>query len=257
MADTKISALATMTGDEVSANDKIPILDNDVTTTKTITKNEFFKSASDILIRGVSPELFLRETDGTTAYNGIRLSRRGDITYLETLNNDTLVSVEYQLTANASGATLHQWFIAGAEAVRINSAGRLGVGVTNPLGAVDVNGDAVIRGTFYRRQDLHTSKAAAATLTIAELLTNIILYTGATANLTMPTATDIVAGLPASMINQQAFDFSIINTGAGVVTVVTNTGLTTIGGLTIASGASGHFRLRKTSNTTATLYRMA
>lgn len=256
MADTKISALTTMTGDEVGAGDKLVILDNDVTTTKAITKNEFYKSASDILIRGVSPELHIRETDGTAGYDGVRLSRRSNVTYLETMNDETVVSVEYQLTVNASGATLHQWFIAGAEALRLDSAGFLGIGVTGPLAQADVDGNLIVRGVVFREQTAHITKAAAATLTAAELLNGTIQYTGAAANLTMPTATDIVAGLPASMINQQSFDFSIINTGSGTSTVVTNTGLTPIGALTIAAGTSGWFRVRKTTATTVTFLRM-
>jgi hypothetical protein len=54
-----------------------------------------------------------------------------------------------------------------------------------------------------------------------------------------------------------SFDFSVINTGAGVVTLGTATGLTLVGGMTVAAAASGLFRARKTALNTYTIYRLS
>jgi hypothetical protein len=54
-----------------------------------------------------------------------------------------------------------------------------------------------------------------------------------------------------------AFDFSVINTGTGVATLGTNTGLTLVGSMAVANGASGLFRVRKTAVNTYTVYRIS
>ena len=48
----------------------------------------------------------------------------------------------------------------------------------------------------------------------------------------------------------------VINTGSGTCTVGANSN-TTVGALTVAAGASGHFRIRRTATNTFTVYRCA
>lgn len=108
----------------------------------------------------------------------------------------------------------------------------------------------------YFEQVAPTSKAAAATLTIAELLTGIIEYTGAVANLTLPTGADIEAGVT-GMATDRAFEFSVINTGSGTATVLTAVGLTLVGAMTVPASTSGQFRVRRTAADTFTVYRVA
>jgi hypothetical protein len=115
----------------------------------------------------------------------------------------------------------------------------------------------VVTGTEYTEQGAVTSKAAAATLTIAELLTRIIQYTGAADNLTLPTGANIEAGVLAGLANDRAFDFSVINTGSGTATILTAAGLTLVGAMAVTAGASGQFRVRKTATNTYTVYRIA
>jgi hypothetical protein len=114
-----------------------------------------------------------------------------------------------------------------------------------------------LRGTIFRKQDTITTKSTTATLTAAELLTKIINYTGSGHTLTLPTATDTIAGMPSGIANQTSFDFSVINTGSGSATLATNTGVTSVGSLVVAAGASGSFRMRKTTASTCTIYRMS
>jgi hypothetical protein len=112
-------------------------------------------------------------------------------------------------------------------------------------------------GVTYKNQPAQTSKAAAATLTIAEILTGIIQYTGALATLTLPTGTNIEGGVPAAFPTNMSFDFSVINTGSGVVTLGTAAGLTLTGSMAVAAGSSGMFRVRKTATNTFTVYRIS
>ena len=101
-----------------------------------------------------------------------------------------------------------------------------------------------------------TSKSVSTTLTLSELRTRIVQYTGAAANLQLPLGTDIETGLNGVQTNS-SFDFSVINTGSGSATLTTNTGLTLIGSMAIANGTSGQFRVRKTSANNYTIYRLS
>jgi hypothetical protein len=143
------------------------------------------------------------------------------------------------------------------ERMRVTNTGNVGIGTSTPITPLHVVGATIATGVVYKNQPAQTSKAAAATLTIAELLTGIIQYTGAADTLTMPTGTSIEGGVPATFPTDMSFDFSVINTGSGTVTVGTNTGLTLTGGMTVAAGASGLFRVRKTAANTYTTYRIS
>ena len=101
-----------------------------------------------------------------------------------------------------------------------------------------------------------TSKAAAATLTAAELTNGIIIYTGATATLTLPTVADTEA-LVSSAKNNSSFDVNFINTGAGTLTIAVGTGWTLVGTATSATVTSAAWRARKTGDSAWTLYRVA
>jgi hypothetical protein len=101
-----------------------------------------------------------------------------------------------------------------------------------------------------------TSKAAAATLTAAELTNGIIIYTGATATLTLPTVADTEV-LVSSAKNNSSFDVNFINSGAGTLTIAVGTGWTLVGTVTSATLTSAAWRARKTGDSAWTLYRVA
>ena len=119
------------------------------------------------------------------------------------------------------------------------------------VGAGNLN--EIIMGT----QVAPTAKTAAATLTPAELATEIITYTGAAVNLTLPLGTDIENAF-SSMKVSSSFDFSIINIGGtNAATVTANTGCTIVGVAAVSANTSATWRVRKTAENTFVFYRIA
>lgn len=100
------------------------------------------------------------------------------------------------------------------------------------------------------------SKAAAATLTAAELTNGIVVYSGATATITLPTVADTEVLVSSAKVNS-FFDVSFINTGAGTLTIAVGTGWTLVGTVTSATLTSGLWRARKTGDGSWSFYRMA
>jgi hypothetical protein len=159
-----------------------------------------------------------------------------------------------QATASGGG-TAHNLYISGTAPSYFQ--GNVGLGTASPITPLHVVGATVTTGVVYKNQPAQTSKAAATTLTIAELLTGIVQYTGALATLTLPTGTLIEGGVPATFPVDMSFDVSFINTGSGIATLGTATGLTLVGSMDVASTASGLFRFRKTAANTYTVYRIS
>ena len=103
-------------------------------------------------------------------------------------------------------------------------------------------------------QGTPVAKTAAATLTAAELTNGLITYTGAAANLTLPTVTTLEALVTAAKVDS-CFDFSLIDLGgAGQPTIVTNTGWTLVGDMSPGGSQAQRYRARKTGDSAWTLY---
>jgi len=104
---------------------------------------------------------------------------------------------------------------------------------------------------------------ATATLTAAQVLNGILLGSpgASAASYTLPTVADLENALPNSDKPGVSFDFSVINVDgntSGVITLVTNTGWTLVGLMTIVAtaGTAQAFRARKSATGAWTLYRV-
>lgn len=112
-------------------------------------------------------------------------------------------------------------------------------------------------------QGTPATATSTATLTIAQLITGIVLGSPSTtaATYTLPT----VALTEATLVNahnDSSFDFCIVNvdgSGSGAITVAAGTGWTIVGLATIAAtaGTASLWRARKTGSAAWTLYRLA
>ena len=99
------------------------------------------------------------------------------------------------------------------------------------------------------------SFSAAATLTNADIQTQLIVTTGTTFTLTMPLGSDL-DNLISWVTNDIGYDFSVINTASSTITMAANTGVTTVGRLTVLTNISGRFRIRRTAASTYIMYRI-
>lgn len=130
--------------------------------------------------------------------------------------------------------------------------------IPNGAGGYQV-GDGNVGQVLLETQGAPAAKTAAATLTAAELAGGIITatLTGA-ADLTLPTAA-LTDALISSAKVDSSFDFYVINLTAAThaATVAIGTGWTLVGAGAVAAASSGHFRARKTGDTTWTCYRIS
>lgn len=108
-----------------------------------------------------------------------------------------------------------------------------------------------------------------ALLTAAQLLTTLLTANqggAAAAAYQLPTVANLVAALPADFINNQCFDFTLVNVSvvaAESVSITTNTGWTLVGDMDVQANSAattksaGRFRVRRVSASAFTLYRLS
>ena len=124
-------------------------------------------------------------------------------------------------------------------------------------------GDGNVNEMVIGTQSTPATATSTATLTIAQLVTGIVLGSpgSSAAAYTLPT----VALTEATLVNAKVdscFDFSVCNvdgSGSGVITMTAGTGWTLVGLATVAAtaGTTGRFRARKTGTGAWTLYRLS
>ena len=105
-------------------------------------------------------------------------------------------------------------------------------------------------------QGTPATATAAATLTVAQLLSGIVVCSSTPGTQTLPT----VALLEATLTNgkvDSGFEVSFVNTAASTLTLAVGTGWTLVGTVTAATVTSALFRARKTGDGAWTLYRLA
>lgn len=124
-------------------------------------------------------------------------------------------------------------------------------------------GDGSTTEIQLNRQPTPATATSTATLTIAQLITGLLLGSpgSSAATYTLPT----VALTEATLTNastDSSFDFSVVNvdgSGSGVITLAVGTGWTIVGLATVAAtaGTTHRYRARKTGTGTWTLYTLA
>ena len=138
------------------------------------------------------------------------------------------------------------------------NSGEIGTGSNTERMRIDTVGNTYIEtGLLWQYAPAPTSISAVTTLTAAQLQTDIINTTGTTYTVTLPTGTAIDAGFTGVPTTNIGFDFHIVNTASGTITLAVNTGVTSLGTLTVATGVSAHFRLRRTAANTYIVYRLS
>jgi len=109
-------------------------------------------------------------------------------------------------------------------------------------------------------QGAPTAITAATTMTAAQLANGLFTFDGTAGNLTLPTVALLEAEVSSATKVNAAFDFYVINidaAGSDTVTLAVGTGWTIVGAAAVTSGTSGHFRARKTGDSTWTCYRVS
>lgn len=125
-------------------------------------------------------------------------------------------------------------------------------------------GDGNLAEAIFRVVPVPATATATATLTAAQVLNGVLLGSPGTsaASYTLPTVADLEAALPSATKAGVSFDFSVVNvdgSSSGVITLVTNTGWTLVGLMTVVAtaGTAQAFRARKSGDGTWSLYRIA
>jgi hypothetical protein len=179
--------------------------------------------------------------NGTATTSNIQFFNNSDSTNASSLQIANL-STESTIRSLITGTGTYlpmTFYTGGSEKMRIDSSGNVQV----QAGAVMPYAPAP------------AAVSAATTLTNANIQGQIISATGTTYTITMPLGTTMET-LATWATTNIAYDFFVINTATGVITMAVNTGVTSLGSLTIAIGASAHFRLRRTAANTFVMYRL-
>ena len=130
-------------------------------------------------------------------------------------------------------------------------------GYTTEWMRIDANGNMQMPvGAIAPYAPAPASISTTATLTNPNIASQIINTTGTSYTVTMPLGTTLETLITWSATNL-GYDFYVVNTASGTITMAANTGVTTLGTLTIATGVSAHFRIRRTAANTYVLYRLS
>jgi hypothetical protein len=126
-------------------------------------------------------------------------------------------------------------------------------GAASPTEALRITNDRVVAYNQAAPATVNTT----ATITAANLKTGIITSTSAAAtNMTLPTGTDTEAGFSGIYTNM-TFEWSVINTGPSLVTVLNGSDHTITGSGAVATLTTGRFATRRTAANTFVSYRIS
>jgi hypothetical protein len=121
---------------------------------------------------------------------------------------------------------------------------------------VDYQGNVQVQlGAVMPYAPAPASITTTATLTSTNLQAQIINASGTSYTITMPNTTTLDGFVPWAA-NDTAYDFIIINTASGTITLAGTTNVTTVGTMTVLTGISATFRIRRTAASNYIVYRV-
>ena len=167
-----------------------------------------------------------------------------------------------QSTGTAPFTVSSSTLVTNLNANYLNGATFASPGAIGGSAAAQVNSTNLVitTGNIYNQQPSPTALTASTTITIAQILTNIVTVTSTTAvTLTLPAGSSVDAGvLSGALPTNGCFDWNVINLGSssGAVTMAAGTSHTYVGSATVAIGTSAGFRTRKTASNTFVTYRI-
>jgi hypothetical protein len=210
-------------------------------------------SAQTMYIESTVPTFNMKETDADLNEKFWRLQTSAGVFKVDAVN-DAYDTAATAYSVDRSGVTpnLHIWYSNASEAMRVTSAGNVGIGTSTPATALDVNG--TITGTT---GNITTVNATTVDTTNIEV-TNIKAKDG-TASATIANSTGVMtvasSVLTTTDINGGTIDGVTIggaSAGAGTFTSVTGTGLNINGAAVFnESGADVDFRIESNTNVNA------
>ena len=164
--------------------------------------------------------------------------------------------------SSIGSATARSSIAVGAAFIRFytdaSSTVAVGTNITPTLRAtIDSVGNLQVQtGAVMPYAPAPASISTTATLTNANIQAQIINTTGTTYTVTMPLGTTLET-LASWMTTGIGYDFYIVNTASGTITLdATEVGVTSVGTMTIATGVSAQFRIRRTAANTFVVYRL-
>jgi hypothetical protein len=199
-------------------------------------------TSGNLEITSATPIVRLTESDGTATHSQTVLIKNADQFSIQTRSSTgVLLSNDYLIPADASGATDHIWRIGNTEKARLTSDTLSIVGVV---------------ATRAQPANSNTSSTATASSLQDGLRTG---NPSADITLTLPTGADMDAAFQ-DLANSQSFEWSVINTAAAthlITVTAAATGHTVVGNTVVAAATSGRFLTRKTATDTFVSYRIA
>jgi hypothetical protein len=123
--------------------------------------------------------------------------------------------------------------------------------------SVDASGNLQMQaGAVMQYQPAHVSISSATTLTNANIQSRIIITSGTSYTITMPTGSTLNTLVPWAA-NNISYDFCVINNASGTITIDANAGVTILGNIFISTGVSAQFRISRTGAGSYTMYRLS
>lgn len=243
-------------------------------TTATITSSN--ASALTVGLNGATNPAFLVDASTASSATGVSIKSAAAaggvaIAAISSGTNENITinakgSGTITLAGTSTGSIIAGQVLSGGTAASsvLNIQSTTGVGTTDAVitktGSQRENMRVDASGIVYTYQPTGLTLNGTNNLTAAQLQNRIIYQTsGAAATYNLPTGTAIDTQLAATgpaLVTNMSFDVVFIAT-SNSITVVTNTGLTTVGSLTVASGTSGTYRFQRTGTNTYNVYRVS